>query len=170
VRLQVKPEHLQKVAGIFAGDEANGQMALFTDLYDFSHLPIETLSVVYEQFLHHKEDGDDTSEGEESGAYYTPVCLADFMIEEMDRKLPLRDGVAVFDPACGSGAFLVQAYRRLSAHTSCCRHDWIRASGDAMRLATAPGPLCATKRAPTLGGSGWRLEGLQMCAAKLFDY
>ncbi len=109
----VKSEHLQKVAGIFAGDEANDQMALFTDLYDFSHLPIETLSVVYEQFLHHKEEGEETSEGEESGAYYTPICLADFMIEEMDRKLPLRDGVAVFDPACGSGAFLVQAYRRL---------------------------------------------------------
>jgi hypothetical protein len=113
----VKSEHLQKVAGIFAGNEANGQMALFTDLYDFSHLPIETLSVVYEQFLHHKEEGDETSEGEESGAYYTPVCLADFMIEEMDRKLRLCDGVAVFDPACGSGAFLVQAYRRLVERT-----------------------------------------------------
>jgi hypothetical protein len=113
----VKSEHLQKVAGIFAGDEANGQMAMFTDLYDFSHLPIETLSVVYEQFLHHKEEGDETSEGEESGAYYTPICLAEFMIEEMDRKLPLRDGVAVFDPACGSGAFLVQAYRRLVERT-----------------------------------------------------
>jgi len=35
----------------------------------------------------------------------------------MDRKLPLRDGVAVFDPACGSGAFLVQAYRRLVERT-----------------------------------------------------
>ena len=113
----VRLEHLQKVAGIFAGDEANGQMGLFTELYDFSHLPIETLSVVYEQFLHHKEAGDKTSEGEESGAYYTPLCLAEFMIEEMDRKLPLRDGVAVFDPACGSGVFLVQAYRRLVERT-----------------------------------------------------
>lgn len=116
-RRAVKSDHLQKVAGIFAGDEANGGMALFTDLYDFSHLPIETLSVVYEQFLHHKEEGDETSEGEESGAIYTPICLAEFMIEEMDRKLPLRDGVAVFDPACGSGIFLVQAYRRLVERT-----------------------------------------------------
>ena len=119
----VKSEHLQKVAAIFAGEEANGQMPLFTDLYDFSHLPIETLSVVYEQFLHHKEEGDETSEGEESGAYYTPICLTDFMIEELDRKLPLRDGVAVFDPACGSGAFLVQAYRRLVERTKAERGD-----------------------------------------------
>jgi len=116
-RRAVKPEHLQQVAGVFAGDYANGQTTLFTNFYKFSHLPIETLSVVYEQFLHHKEEDDETSEGEESGAYYTPVCLADFMIEEMDRKLPLRDGVAVFDPACGSGAFLVQAYRRLVERT-----------------------------------------------------
>jgi hypothetical protein len=36
----VKSEHLQKVAGVFAGDDANGQTALFTDLYKFSHLPI----------------------------------------------------------------------------------------------------------------------------------
>ena len=116
-RRAAKPEHLQQVAGVFAGDYANGQTTFFTNFYKFSHLPIETLSVVYEQFLHHKEEGDETSEGEESGAYYTPVCLADFMIEEMDRKLPLRDGVAVFDPACGSGAFLVQAYRRLVERT-----------------------------------------------------
>jgi hypothetical protein len=116
-RRAVQSNHLQKIAGVFAGDDANGQTALFTDLYKFSHLPIETLSVVYEQFLHHKEEGNEISEGEKSGAYYTPVCLADFMIEEMDRKLPLRDGVAVFDPACGSGAFLVQAYRRLVERT-----------------------------------------------------
>lgn len=116
-RRAVKSEHLQWVAGVFAGDYANGQRTLFTDFYNFKHLPIETLSVVYEQFLHHREEGDETNEGEESGAYYTPVCLADFMIEEMDRKLPLRDGVAVFDPACGSGAFLVQAYRRLVERT-----------------------------------------------------
>jgi len=116
-RRAVQPKHLQKIAGVFAGDDANGQTALFTDLYKFSHLPIETLSVVYEQFLHHKEEGDEISEGEKSGAYYTPVCLADFMIEEMDRKLPLRNGIAVFDPACGSGAFLVQAYRRLVERT-----------------------------------------------------
>jgi hypothetical protein len=116
-RRSVKAEHLQKVAGVFAGHEATGQRVLFTDLYDFSHVPIETLSVVYEQFLHHKEEGDERSEGEESGAYYTPVALADFMIEEMDRKVKLRDGVGVFDPACGSGVFLVQAYRRLVERT-----------------------------------------------------
>ncbi len=102
-RRAVQSDHLQKVAGVFTSDDANCQTALFTDLYKFSHLPIETLSVVYEQFLHHKEEGDEVSEGEQAGAYYTPVCLANFMIEEMDRKLPLRDGVAVFDPSCGSG-------------------------------------------------------------------
>ncbi|HAN91582.1 MAG TPA: SAM-dependent methyltransferase, partial [Nitrospira sp.] len=116
-RRAVKSEHLQKVAGVFAGDDADGQLCLFNEFYDFSHLPIETLSVVYEQFLHHKEEGDERSEGEESGAYYTPVCLADFMIAELDRKIPLQDGVAVFDPSCGSGAFLVQAYRRLVERT-----------------------------------------------------
>ncbi len=49
---------LQQLAGVFAGDSAVGQMHLDFDAYDFSHIPIETLSVIYEQFLHQKENAE----------------------------------------------------------------------------------------------------------------
>jgi hypothetical protein len=55
----VTEEHVQRVAGAFFGDDPkSGQGSLFED-YDFSYVPIETLSVVYEQFLHAEGKGKD---------------------------------------------------------------------------------------------------------------
>jgi hypothetical protein len=66
----VKAEHVKQVAATFFGDDPwSGQGSLFQD-YDFSYIPIETLSVVYEQFLHAEERGKD------AGAYYTPRASA----------------------------------------------------------------------------------------------
>lgn len=99
--------HLRKVASTFFGDEpVSRQMHLF-DAYSFKHIPIETLSVVYEQFLHAE------GKGRTKGAYYTPIHLVNFMLDELDAKRPLKKGMKVFDASCGSGAFLVQCYRRL---------------------------------------------------------
>jgi hypothetical protein len=104
---------LQKVAGVFRGDSPNGQLHLDFQAYDFSHIPIETLSCVYEQFLHDNSDEDGPSLGERLGAYYTPIALADYVIAEMERKRAFKEGMKVLDPACGSGTFLVECYRRL---------------------------------------------------------
>ena len=35
------------------------------------------------------------------------------MLSELEGSRPLKKGMRVFDPSCGSGAFLVQCYRRL---------------------------------------------------------
>lgn len=111
-----KSEHIQLVAGIFNGDDisrsGDWQLSLDFKAYDFSFIPIETLSVVYEQFLH-LPDESGKSPGRAEGAYYTPIPVVNYMLAEMEEALPLEDGVRVFDPACGSGAFLVQCYRRL---------------------------------------------------------
>jgi len=113
-------EHVRLVAGIFSGDgiQSSGDQQLSLDFqaYDFSYIPIETLSVVYEQFLH-TPDKDGKSKGKDEGAYYTPIPVVNYMLAEMEEALPLEDGVQVFDPACGSGAFLVQCYRRLIEKT-----------------------------------------------------
>jgi hypothetical protein len=109
-----KQEHIRKVAGTFAGDDpASGQLSLDFDAYDFSFIPIETLSVIYEQFLHAPEDKADATRGRTQGAYYTPIPLVNFMLEELDALHPFKEGMRVLDPACGSGAFLVQWYRRI---------------------------------------------------------
>ncbi len=111
-----KQEHIQTVAGTFKGDDPkSGQLSLDFDLYDFSFIPIETLSVIYEQFLHSPEADGSASAGKARGAYYTPLPLVNFMLEELDALHPFRQGMRVLDPACGSGSFLVQCYRRIVA-------------------------------------------------------
>ena len=107
-------DHIRKVAGTFKGDNpASGQLALDFGLYDFSFIPIETLSVIYEQFLHSPKSDGSPSRGKARGAYYTPLPLVNFMLEELDSLRPFREGMRVLDPACGSGSFLVQCYRRV---------------------------------------------------------
>jgi hypothetical protein len=106
-------ERLRKVASVFHGEQAaSGQLPLF-DIYDFSFIPIETLSVIYEQFLHDTIHPSGRSEGETRGAYYTPVPLVNFMLDKLESKKALQQGMRVLDPSCGSGAFLVQCYRKL---------------------------------------------------------
>jgi hypothetical protein len=103
-----RAKHVQAVAGVMLGDEVHtGQHHLNFKAYDFSHIPIELLSSIYEQFMA-LEDRD-----AEAGAYYTPIPLVNFVLGELDDLYPLQEGMRVFDPACGSGAFLVQCYQLL---------------------------------------------------------
>jgi len=120
------PEQIQAVAGAFRGDEHGRdgvQLHLGFEAYDFSFIPIETLSLVYEQFLHtpdpkrnEKENGG-KSKGRQEGAYYTPLPLVNFMLAGLERQKPLTRGMRVLDPSSGSGTFLVQAYRMLIEKT-----------------------------------------------------
>jgi type I restriction-modification system DNA methylase subunit len=98
---------IQLTAAVFSGDTTYGQMHLDFAAYNFAHIPIETLSVIYEQFLHAED------KGREKGAYYTPIPLVELILDEMATRRPLVSGMSILDPACGSGVFLVQAYRRL---------------------------------------------------------
>ncbi|MFA5262889.1 MAG: N-6 DNA methylase [Opitutaceae bacterium] len=112
-------DHVQRVAATFAGAEISGdswQPHLDFKAYDFSYIPIETLSLIYEQFLHAEDPGQTQgakSRGRKAGAYYTPLPLVNFMLSELQSRHPLQAGMRICDPSCGSGAFLVQAYRRL---------------------------------------------------------
>lgn len=95
---------------LLEGDEIRtGQKSLF-QLYDFSILPIEFISNVYEKFIG-KENQADT------GAYYTPTFLVDYIVSQTVAK-KLNDTTdattcKVLDPACGSGIFLVESLRKI---------------------------------------------------------
>lgn len=113
-------DQIQRIAGAFAGDTFDGQWQFHLPFtaFKFAYIPIETLSMIYEQFLHlpdtpDSDEDDEHSEGRKAGAYYTPIPVVNYMLTEMDRRRRLQRGVRVFDPSCGSGAFLVQCYRRL---------------------------------------------------------
>lgn len=108
----LRAEHLQLVASVFAGGTTDGQLSLDLGIYDFSLIPIETLSVIYQQFLHAPQESG-PSRGRESGAYYTPIPVVNYMLSELHNRRPLKEGMTVLDPSCGSGAFLVQCYRTL---------------------------------------------------------
>lgn len=97
--------------------EAGGQLT-FWQLYSFADLPVELLSHIYQLFV------EDTSV-----AVYTPHFVVRLMLGEIlswDRldRLNQNDEV-ILDPACGSGIFLVEAYKRLVLHWR-SRNDWKR--------------------------------------------
>lgn len=90
-------------------DLASGQQSLF-DIYDFSILPIEFISNVYEKFI-----GVDKQDKE--SAYYTPTFLVDYIVAETVEKHLKSDetnySCRILDPSCGSGIFLVESLRRI---------------------------------------------------------
>jgi hypothetical protein len=112
-----KQDHLRYVAGVFHGDQVTTsgerQLSLDFQAYDFSFIPIETLSIVYEQFLHTPTPDGQKTHGRETGSYYTPIPIVNLMLAELEERRPLKRGMRVLDPSCGSGAFLVQCFRRL---------------------------------------------------------
>jgi methylase of polypeptide subunit release factors len=96
------------VASTFKGDDPiSGQLHLDFEAYDFSYIPVETLSSIYEQFLHSQ------GTGKQVGAVYTSEPVADYLLCELEESKPLQSGMKILDPCCGSGIFLVLAYRRL---------------------------------------------------------
>jgi len=91
---------------------SSGQRSLF-DIYDFSIIPVEFISNVYEFFIGKEKQA-------EEGAYYTPKFLVDYIlsqtVEKHFKEFPKQYNCKVLDPACGSGIFLVEALRRIVEH------------------------------------------------------
>lgn len=92
---------------IFSKDNQGiGQMSLWK-LYQFNYLPIELISHIYEDFLA------DENGQKKKGVVYTPPYLVQFLI---DQCMPLKEpkqNFKILDPACGSGIFLVGAFKRM---------------------------------------------------------
>jgi type I restriction-modification system DNA methylase subunit len=105
---------LQQIKKCFiSGNDGTLQTELFEDwkLFDFSIIQIELLSEIYENFLFET----DPELKKKTGTYYTPPTLVEFMLNE---KLPISKNekdynIKILDPACGSGIFLVESYKRL---------------------------------------------------------
>ena len=96
--------HLGDVAAFLKG-EASGQGSLFP--YQFDLIPVELISVIYEQFVHSAERENSKSEG----VYYTPLAAVSLILDEVMEGISGHE--TVLDITCGSGVFLVEALRRL---------------------------------------------------------
>jgi hypothetical protein len=107
---KVKPAHLKVLADFRHGkvEMATGQLRFLG--YDFEFIPIALISAVYDRFLNEERDRKNAD-----GAYYTPMFLADFAVNQIWDELTdaQRKKGLLFDPACGSGIFLVRLFQRI---------------------------------------------------------
>ena len=137
--------------------------------YEFSVLPAEILGQVYEQFLgkvirltkgHQAKVEEKPEVKKAGGVYYTPAYIVEYIVRHtigklIEGKTPQEIGgltkawkpaksarpLAVVDPACGSGSFLLGAYQFLLDW----HRDWYEtdgpekhAAGSSPRLYRAP--------------------------------
>lgn len=111
-------------------DLFSGQYVLPFDTYDFSVIPIETVSAVYEDFI--RAEGEE--EQKRKGAFYTPPKLVDFAMDLATEDQPDLAGKRILDPGCGSGVFLVSAFNR-KAEAWMRQHERAKNSTRAQSLA-----------------------------------
>jgi hypothetical protein len=104
----ITQEHLNLLRRMLTGEEyLPSKQTVLWPLYSFDVIPVELLSIIYQAFFHSENRKNDL------GTYYTPKHIVDFMLDEVLPWSNIGDNKTVLDPACGSGIFLVEAYRRL---------------------------------------------------------
>lgn len=103
----VTEDHLRLLQGLLLGDADEQQPKLFFWAYDFEIIPIEFISNIYEEFYHVSNEVDD------KGTHYTPSVLVEFVLSQILKAGFLAKNPRILDPACGSGIFLVEAFRRI---------------------------------------------------------
>ncbi|MEZ0487871.1 DNA methyltransferase [Fibrella aquatica] len=115
VDINITEFQAEALSFVFSDAKHFGQDSFFrgTDFYfeifDFSIIPVEVISGIYESLI-----SPDTRD--EQSAIYTPAYIVEYILTETVDKYINNSMTAeckVFDPACGSGIFLVQAYRRM---------------------------------------------------------
>lgn len=97
----LKLDHLKLADFLDAKIEKDNQY-VFWKLYDFNYLPVELISRIYEEFIPRRRD-----------ITYTPAHLVSFMVDECMPIAKPRDDISVIDVSCGSGIFLVAAFKRI---------------------------------------------------------
>ena len=116
---------LRAFADLVEGKTHKQQRHLWT-LFSFEHVPVEIISHLYQRFV---QDGTVRSpeDGQEGGhgTVYTPPFLAALLLDQAMPYSQLSGGERILDPSCGSGVFLVGAFRRL-VHLWRYQHQWER--------------------------------------------
>ena len=117
IKVQLSKETAVKLAKVFDGERPEkGSLfyntELFFEIFDFSIIPIELISGIYEALL-------DEETRKLHSAVYTPLFLVEYILSQtIDKHFEQRQNkniseCKIFDPSVGSGIFLVQAFRRM---------------------------------------------------------
>lgn len=94
----------------FLWSDMEQQQKIFLWAYQFDVIPLELISSIYEEFYH------TTNPQDEAGTHYTPSSLVDFLLSRTLTPERLKNKPVILDPACGSGIFLVESFRRIVRH------------------------------------------------------
>lgn len=100
-RNAIQRTEVNQLANYLDANIENNQFVLWP-LYSFSHLPVEIISSVYEELLTNSKD-----------IVYTPEMIVSTLVDECMPVNQSQDGFKLIDVSCGSGIFLVKAYKRL---------------------------------------------------------
>ncbi|MCI0613679.1 SAM-dependent methyltransferase, partial [bacterium] len=100
-RYKLTKKSLETFSDLVEARTLNRQRFLWKQ-FSFEHLPVEIISHLYQHFVH---GGHST--------VYTPPFLAALLLDHAMPYDKLTGKERVLDPACGSGVFLVGAFRRL---------------------------------------------------------
>jgi type I restriction-modification system DNA methylase subunit len=106
-RAELAQANLSLVADFLQGDQEPTGQGLFWPLYSFDDLPVELISNIYEEFLAKK------NKESSKGVVYIPPMLVEFLLDQCLPISPDTLNRKILDPACGSGIFLVGAFKRL---------------------------------------------------------
>ncbi|WP_212742886.1 N-6 DNA methylase [Sphingomonas sp. 2SG] len=118
---------------IEAREDGDGQLSFWRS-YSFRDLPVELISHIYQLFVSNTKS-----------SVYTPPALVRLLLDEtlslsrLDRLI--QNDEVIFDPSCGSGIFLVEAYKRLVLHWR-SRNQWARPTPEILR--DLVGRVCGT--------------------------
>jgi hypothetical protein len=116
---QLTPAELRRFAKLVEAKTLGGQPH-FWELFSFAHIPVEVISRLYQRFV------------TGHGAVYTPPFLASLLLDQVMPYETMTGKEKVLDPACGSGIFLVGAFKRLVIHWR-SRHRWRKPTADELK-------------------------------------
>ena len=106
-RTAVTAKHLSLLRDLLIGNTSHNEQ-LFFYAYSFDVIPIELISSIYEEFYNEQR-----GKTKNHGSHYTPSALVDFVLTRTLTEDVMSKDPRIMDPACGSGIFLVEAFRRL---------------------------------------------------------
>ena len=128
----VTQTHLDLLQNFLLGQGNSPQLPLFLWAYRFDVIPIDLISSIYEELYHSENliDSKTKKLKDGRGTHYTPSSLVEFVLSRTLTLEVLKTKPRVLDPACGSGIFLVESFRRMVRYelavrgkTSLCLED-----------------------------------------------
>lgn len=97
-------DDLRRFADLVEAKTLQNQRYLW-EQYSFRYIPVEVLSHLYQHFAQQGK-----------GAVFTPPLLASLLLDQVMPYTRITGNERILDPTCGSGIFLVGAFRRLVQH------------------------------------------------------